>query len=114
MSGSIIDRDKRILATSTTMGQTFFLCTINLYVGNNDHARPSQMTLANAMNSSVRSVRKWQHELESMGVLQVARAVSKQIGTHSTWITYLFLRWPMRHHVATERKRKNKSFFLMS
>ncbi len=71
MSGSVFDRDRRIRSASLTMGQTFYLCTLNQFVGNNDDAWPSQTTLANAMNAGQRSVRKWQKELESMGVLEV-------------------------------------------
>jgi len=72
MSGTVFDRDRRIRAASLTMGQTFYLCTLNQFVGNNHDAWPSQTTLANAMNAGVRSVRKWQTELEAMGVILVA------------------------------------------
>ncbi|MFN8707635.1 MAG: helix-turn-helix domain-containing protein, partial [Planctomyces sp.] len=51
---------------------TFFLVTLNRYIGTNQDAWPSQTTLANAMNASPRAVRKWQSELEEIGVLQVA------------------------------------------
>jgi len=71
MSMSVFDRDKRIRSAALTMGQTFYLCTLNQFVGNNDDAWPSQTTLSNAMNAGIRSVRKWQYELEDMGVLLV-------------------------------------------
>ena len=53
------------------MGQTFYLCTLNMYVGNNASAWPSQATLARAMNSGRRSIQRWQQEMEAMGVIQV-------------------------------------------
>ena len=70
-NGNVFERDRLIRSASLTMPQTFFLTTLNQYVGNNSDAWPSQTTLASAMNAGKRSVQKWQQELEAMGVIQV-------------------------------------------
>jgi hypothetical protein len=71
MSESPFDRETRIRNAKLTMGQTFYLVTINRYIGNNPDAWPSQETLANAMNASDRAVRKWQKQLEKLGAIIV-------------------------------------------
>jgi biotin operon repressor len=71
VSDSVFDRDKRIRSAALTMPQTFYLVTLNQFVGNNADAWPSQQTIANAMNATSRAVRKWQTELEQIGVIQV-------------------------------------------
>jgi|GEM_PF-4618828 len=70
-SESVFDRDRRIRNSKLTMAQTFYLVTLNQYIGNNEDAWPSQETIANAMNACDRAVRKWQTQLEEIGVLQV-------------------------------------------
>ena len=71
MGESVFERDRRIRNADLTMGQTFYLTTLNQFVGGNGHAWPSQPTIAAAMNASERAVRKWQTELEAMGVIRV-------------------------------------------
>jgi len=71
MSDTVFDRDRMIRSADLTCMQTFYLTTLNQFVGRNADAWPSQTTLANAMNAGLRSVRNWQQELEGMGVLQV-------------------------------------------
>ena len=68
---SVFTRDRLIRAAQLSMAQTFYLTTMNQFVGNNPDAWPSQTTIANAMNAAPRSVRKWQAELEAIGVIQV-------------------------------------------
>ena len=53
------------------MGQTFYLVTLNQFIGNNPDAWPSQQKLANVMNATKRGVQKWQAELEAAGVITV-------------------------------------------
>lgn len=72
MSETVWQRDKRIRGSLLTFGQTFYLITLNQFIGNNADAWPSQETLANAMNASVRAVRKWQKQLEEQGVQRQA------------------------------------------
>ena len=71
MSGSVFHRYRQIRKADLTMGQTFYLVTLNMFVGNNANAWPSQATIAKAMNAGMRSVRKWQRELTEMGVIRV-------------------------------------------
>ena len=71
MTDTVFDRDRMIRSADLTCMQTFYLTTLNQFVGRNADAWPSQTTLANAMNAGLRSVRNWQQELEGMGVLQV-------------------------------------------
>ncbi len=71
MTETVWQRDKRIRKSDLSMAQTFYLCTLNQFVGNNPDAWPSQETIANAMNAKDRSVRNWQTELEAIGVLVV-------------------------------------------
>jgi hypothetical protein len=68
---TVFERDKRIRASVLSMAQTFYLTTLNQFVGNNPDAWPSQTTLANSMNATTRAVRNWQTELEELGVIQV-------------------------------------------
>lgn len=68
---SVWQRDKRIRSAALSMPQTFYLCTLNQFVGSNADAWPSQTTLAAAMNATSRAVRKWQTELERRGIIQV-------------------------------------------
>jgi hypothetical protein len=68
---TVWQREKRIRNAALTMGQTFYLVTLNQFVGRNATAWPSQTTIANAMNATPRAVRNWQTELETIGVLQV-------------------------------------------
>ena len=72
MAETVFDRDKRIRNAQLTMGQTFYLTTLNQFVGKNADAWPSQATIAERMNASIRSVKYWQTELERMGVIWVA------------------------------------------
>lgn len=53
------------------MGQTFYLTTLNMFVGQNADAWPSQETLAAAMNATKRAVQKWQAELVAAGIIEV-------------------------------------------
>lgn len=71
MAETVWARDKRIRGAVLTMGQTFYLVTLNQFVGNNPDAWPSQQKLANAMNATKRGVQKWQAELEAAGIIQV-------------------------------------------
>ena len=71
MAETVFDRDKRIRNAALTMGQTFYLCTLNQFVGKNADAWPSQTTIAAAMNATKRGVQKWQSELEAAGVIRV-------------------------------------------
>lgn len=71
MAETVFDRDRRIRNARLTMGQTFYLCTLNQFVGKNADAWPSQAAIAWAMNATTRAVRKWQTELETAGVIQV-------------------------------------------
>ncbi|MCA9049843.1 MAG: hypothetical protein KDA89_14005 [Planctomycetaceae bacterium] len=71
MDEGIFERDRRIRSAGLTMGQTFYLTTLNQLVGNNAEAWPSQAAIAKAMNACTRAVRKWQSELEAMGVIQI-------------------------------------------
>lgn len=71
MSETVWQRDRRIRNAALTMGQTFYLCTLNQFIGKNCDAWPSQATLADRMNASTRSVRNWQTELETLGVIAV-------------------------------------------
>lgn len=68
---SVFARDRRIRSARLTMSQTFYLTTLNQFVGKNSDAWPSQTTIASVMNAAPRSVRKWQTELEAIGVIQV-------------------------------------------
>jgi len=71
MAETVFDRDKRIRNAQLTMGQTFYLTTLNQFVGKNADAWPSQAAIAWAMNATPRAVRNWQTELEAMTVIQV-------------------------------------------
>jgi hypothetical protein len=71
MSETVFDRDKRIRSAALTMSQTFYLTTLNQYIGKNPDAWPSQTTLANSMNATTRAVRNWQAELEGLGIIRV-------------------------------------------
>ena len=68
---TVWQRDKRIRNAALTMGQTFYLCTLNQFVGKNADAWPSQTTIAAAMNATKRGVQKWQSELEAAGIIRV-------------------------------------------
>lgn len=72
MAETVFERDRRIRNANLTMGQTFYLCTLNQFVGKNADAWPSQTTIAERMNATSRAVRKWQSELEQKGVIVVA------------------------------------------
>ncbi len=71
MVETVFDRDRRIRNAALTMGQTFYLCTLNQFIGKNADAWPSQSAIAWAMNATARAVRKWQTELEALNVIQV-------------------------------------------
>ncbi len=71
MVESVFDREKRIRGAKLTMGQTFYLVTLNGFIRNNAAAWPSQKAIAWAMNATKRAVRNWQTELEQIGALQV-------------------------------------------
>lgn len=71
VADTVFDRDRRIRSARLTMAQTFYLVTLNQFVGKNPDAWPSQTTLAAAMNATRRGVQKWQTELEQLGVIQV-------------------------------------------
>lgn len=71
MKGGVFERDRRIRDAALSMGQTFYLVTLNQFIGNNADAWPSQTTLAERMNASPRAVRNWQTELEALGILSV-------------------------------------------
>ncbi len=71
MADSYFEREDRIRTAGLTMPQTFYLCTINRFMGKNDSAWPSHAAIAEAMNSTVRSVIRYQNELEELGVLEV-------------------------------------------
>ena len=69
---TVFGRDRRIRNARLTMGQTFYLCTLNQFIGKNSDAWPAQAKIAERMNASLRSVKYWQTELEQMGVIVVA------------------------------------------
>lgn len=71
MADSVFDRDRKIRAAKLSMPQTFYLVTLNQFIGKNPDGWPSQTTLADAMNATKRSVQNWQVELEQLGVIQV-------------------------------------------
>lgn len=71
MSDTVFTRDKQIRAAALTMAQTFYLTTLNQFIGKNPDAWPSQAAIAWAMNATARAVRNWQTELEELGVIQV-------------------------------------------
>lgn len=84
MSDSVFDRDKRIRSAQLTMPQTFYLVTLNQFVGKNPDAWPSQQTIASAMNATKRAVQKWQTEVDAeqkRGMLreQAVSAVSREM-----------------------------------
>ena len=68
---TVWQRAKRIRNARLSMPQTFYLITLNEFIGQNADAWPSQATIAAAMNSTKRSVQNWQAELEAVGVIQV-------------------------------------------
>ena len=74
---SVFERDRKIRNAALTMGQTFYLCTLNQFVGKNTDAWPSQTTLANVMNTTTRSVRTYQTELERMGIIKVEIGIGR-------------------------------------
>ena len=82
MGESVFDRDRRIRKARLSMPQTFFLVTINQYIGNNADAWPSQAAIACAMNSTKRAVQKWQAELEAAGVLEVHSGKGCNLSNH--------------------------------
>lgn len=71
MAESVFEREDRIRAASLTMAQTFYLCTLNRFMGKNDSAWPSHPTIADSMNTTIRSVIRYQNELQELGVLEV-------------------------------------------
>jgi|GEM_PF-937095 len=68
---SVYDRERRIRSAKLSMSQTFYLITLNQFLGKNPHAWPKQETIAKAMNATDRGVRNWQKELEALGILEV-------------------------------------------
>lgn len=82
MNETVFDRDKRIRNAVLTMPQTFYLCTLNQFVGNNADAWPRQETIASAMNASTRGVQKWQAELEAAGIIQVEVGKGRSLTNH--------------------------------
>ena len=79
---SVFDRDRQIRNSELTMPHTFYLCTLNQFVGNNGHAWPSQRTIAEAMNAGLSSVKKWQAELEAVGIITVDSGVGCMAQNH--------------------------------
>jgi hypothetical protein len=77
MTVTVWQRDRLIRNAALTMGQTFYLCTLNQFVGKNADAWPSQTTLANVMNTTTRSVRSYQTELERLGIIKVEIGVGR-------------------------------------
>ena len=71
MSETVFERDRRIRNAKLTMPQTFYLTTLNQFIGHNPNAWPSQNTIAAAMNSTKRAVQKWQAELAAKGILEI-------------------------------------------
>jgi len=72
MAESVFDRDRRIRDAQLSMTHTFYLCTLNQFIGKNADAWPSQAKIAERMNASVRSVKYWQSQLEQMGVIVIS------------------------------------------
>ena len=64
-------REDRIRSAALSMGATFLLVTLNRFLGRNASAWPSHSRLAQAMNTTTRSVIRYQKELEDIGVLEV-------------------------------------------
>jgi hypothetical protein len=79
---SVFDRDRQIRSSELTMPHTFYLCTLNQFVGNNGHAWPSQRTIAEAMTAGLSSVKKWQAELEALGIITVDSGVGCMAQNH--------------------------------
>ena len=82
MTGSVFERDRRIRDAKLSMGQTFYLVTLNQFIGKNADAWPSQITLAERMNASARAVRNWQNELAAMGVISVVSGKGCKTSNH--------------------------------
>ncbi len=79
---SVFERDRQIRSSVLSMPHTFYLCTLNQFVGNNGHAWPSQRTIAEAMNAGLSSVKKWQAELEALGIITVDSGVGCMAQNH--------------------------------
>lgn len=82
LNESVFDRGRRIRNADLTSGQTFYLLTLNEFIGNNQNAWPSQETLARAMNATRRSVQRWQAEMVTAGVLEVASGRGCRLSNH--------------------------------